>query len=170
MAVQSVAGHACQEVTSRSGTNAFDYGLLFRLDRLHPPPLSKPLPADIGKNPYGGFCFTYRRSQACAESFYGYLACLSSSLSVCTFSTSSSRRSLRVPAWGFHFHVREHNHGSSQRRDLRCTADDFPPLVVVLMDGKVIGCQPVLSVQEGELVLAEMIAGPNGNGHTSRQQ
>ena len=39
------------------------------------------------------------------------------------------------------------------------TADDFPPLVVVLMDGKVIGCQPVLSVQEGELVLAEMMQG-----------
>lgn len=36
---------------------------------------------------------------------------------------------------------------------------DFPPLVVVLMDGKVIGCQPVLSIREGEAVLAEMIEG-----------
>jgi hypothetical protein len=36
---------------------------------------------------------------------------------------------------------------------------DFPPLVVVLMDGKVIGCQPVLSIQEGEAVLAEMMQG-----------
>ena len=37
--------------------------------------------------------------------------------------------------------------------------NDFPPLVVVLMDGKVIGCQPVLSIQEGEVVLAEMMDG-----------
>ena len=37
--------------------------------------------------------------------------------------------------------------------------DEFPPLVVVLMDGKVLGCQPVLSIQEGEVVLAEMMEG-----------
>jgi len=34
---------------------------------------------------------------------------------------------------------------------------DFPPVVVVLMDGKIIGCQPVLSIKDGESVLAEMI-------------
>jgi hypothetical protein len=39
------------------------------------------------------------------------------------------------------------------------TPSDFPPLVVILMDGKAIGCQPVLFIQAGEAVLAEMMDG-----------